>query len=234
MTHTKKPKADGRPLTEKVKSAKGRKLSSTKWLQRQLNDPYVQEAKRLGLRGRAAFKLSQIDDKFKLLKPGSRVIDLGAAPGGWSQVAVERVSKVRRGIEPGVVVGLDLKAIEPLAGAIFLQGDFMSEEGPEMIRAAMGGPADLVLSDMAPDATGHAATDHLRIIAMAEAAVQLAREILVPGGSIITKVLQGTDEPALFEIIRQNFSNIRRYKPAASRTDSAELFLIGLNFRAPE
>lgn len=226
MARSKKtPGTDARALTVKVKTAKGRKISSTKWLQRQLNDPYVQEAKRIGLRGRAAFKLSQIDDKFHFLKPGARVVDLGAAPGGWSQIAVERVKSVKP--NGGLVVGLDLKDMEPLPGAVFLKGDFMVEEGPNLVRAALGGLADVVLSDMAPDATGHPATDHLRIVAMAEVAVAFAIEILAPGGTVVVKVLQGTDEPALFETIRLAFTHIRRFKPGASRSDSAELYLIG-------
>ncbi len=229
MARSKKPYVDARPLTEKVKTAKGRKASSTKWLQRQLNDPYVQEAQRVGLRGRAAFKLRQIDDKFHFLKPGARIVDLGAAPGGWSQVAAERVksdsSKGRA--KTGTVIGLDIKDIEPLVGATFLKGDFMSEEGPAVVRAALGGQANVVLSDMAPDATGHSLTDHLRIIAMAEAAVEFAVEVLVPNGTVVVKVLQGADEPALFDTMRRSFINIRRFKPGASRGDSAELYLIG-------
>lgn len=228
MSRPKKRRPESRPLTEKVKTARGRKASSTKWLQRQLNDPYVQEAQRLGYRGRAAFKLQQIDDKFGLLKPGCRVVDLGAAPGGWAQVAVARVNSKSR---KGLVIGLDLVPIDPLAGATFLQGDLMTEEGPALIREALNGPADVVLSDMASDATGHAATDHLRIIALAEAAVDFATEVLSPGGALVVKVLQGADEPALFEIIRRAFGHVRRFKPAASRSDSAELYLIGTAFR---
>ena len=179
MSKAKKRRPEARTLTEKVKTAKGRKASSTKWLQRQLNDPFVQEAKRLGYRGRAAFKLIQLDDKFRFLKPGARVVDLGAAPGGWAQVAVQRVKAARpntgrrrgTGGREGLVIGLDLKDVDPLDGAIFLKGDFMTEPGAAMVRAALAGPADVVLSDLASDATGHAPTDHLRIIALAEAAV---------------------------------------------------------------
>ena len=229
MSRTKKKRPESRGLTQKVKTARGRKLSSTKWLQRQLNDPYVQEAQRLGYRGRAAFKLAQIDDKFALLKPGQRVIDLGAAPGGWAQIAASRVKAVGNG--PGIVVGLDLKEIEPVPGVVFLEGDFMTEAGAALVSAALGSPADIVLSDMAPSSTGHAATDHLRIIALAEAAVEFAAETLTPGGSVVIKVFQGADEPALYEILRRNFRSVRRIKPAACRTDSAELYLVGIDFR---
>ncbi|MCZ6764324.1 MAG: RlmE family RNA methyltransferase [Alphaproteobacteria bacterium] len=239
MSKAKKRRPEARTLTEKVKTAKGRKASSTKWLQRQLNDPFVQEAKRLGYRGRAAFKLIQLDDKFRFLKPGARVVDLGAAPGGWAQVAVQRVKAARpnagrrrgTGGREGLVIGLDWKDVDPLDGAIFLKGDFMTETGAAMVRAALAGPADVVLSDLASDATGHAPTDHLRIIALAEAAVAFACEVLTLGGTVIIKVLQGADEPALFEILRRNFTNVRRIKPAASRTDSAELYLVGMGFR---
>jgi len=233
MARKRSPKTarpESRPLTEKVRTAKGRKASSTKWLQRQLNDPYVQEAQRLGYRGRAAFKLIQLDDRFKFLKPGHIVLDLGAAPGGWSQVAVQRVAASRGG--RGQVIGVDLKDIDPLDGAAFLKADFMTEAGLALTRSALGQAADIVLSDMAPDATGHGLTDHLRIVAMAEAAVEFAAEVLKPGGTIVTKVLQGADEPALFEVLRRHFTNVRRVKPAASREDSAELYLIGMGFKA--
>lgn len=220
----------GRGLTQRVKTARGRKLGSTRWLQRQLNDPFVQEAQRLGYRSRAAFKLQQIDDRFSLLKPGLRVVDLGAAPGGWLQVAAERMRLTDDG-RGGVLVGFDLQEIEPVAGATILQGNFMAADAPARLAAALGGPVDLVLSDMAASATGHAATDHLRTLALAEAAIEFAADVLAPGGAAIVKVLQGADEPALFERMRGLFTGVRRFKPKASRPESTELYLIGTGFK---
>ena len=180
-----KPSAASRGLHTRVKTAKGRKLSSTRWLQRQLNDPYVQEAKRLGYRSRAAFKLIELDDKFGFLKPGQRIIDLGAAPGGWTQVAIERIGK------KGHVVGIDLLEMEGIAGADLIQGDFLDDDAPERIKTLMGGPADIVLSDMAASSTGHPPTDHLRIIGLLEVAVDFAQDILSPGGVFVGKVSEG-------------------------------------------
>ncbi len=219
-----------RGLTQKVKTARGRKIGSTRWLQRQLNDPYVQEAQRLGYRSRSAFKLRQIDDKFSLLKSGLRVVDLGAAPGGWLQVAAERM-RLAETAKGGVLVGLDLQEVEPVAGAVILQGDFMDANALSRLTEALGGPANLVLSDMAAAATGHAGTDHLRTMALAEAAVEFAADVLAPGGAIAVKVLQGIDEPALFRRLCQLFSGVRRFKPAASRPESTELYLIGTAFK---
>jgi 23S rRNA (uridine2552-2'-O)-methyltransferase len=219
-----------RGLTQRVKTARGRKLGSTRWLQRQLNDPYVQEAQRLGYRSRAAFKLAQIDDKFALLKPGQRVVDLGAAPGGWLQVAAERL-KLTDPSKGSVLVGLDLLEIEPVAGAVILQGDFNDDDAPARLREPLGGPADVVLSDMAVATTGHAATDHLRTVALAEMAVAFAADVLAPGGSLAIKVFQGSDEPALFEQLRALFDNVRRFKPKASRSDSVEMFIVASGFK---
>lgn len=219
----------GRGLTQRVKTARGRKLGSTRWLQRQLNDPYVQEAQRLGYRSRAAFKLLQIDDKFALLKPGQRVVDLGAAPGGWLQVAADRL-KLTDPSRGSVLVGFDLIEIEPVAGATILQGDFNDDEAPAQIKAALGGPADVVLSDMAVATTGHAATDHLRTVALAESAVAFAADVLAPGGSLAIKIFQGSDEPALFDQLRALFDHVRRFKPKASRSDSVEMFLVATGF----
>jgi 23S rRNA (uridine2552-2'-O)-methyltransferase len=209
----------------RVKTAKGRKLSSKLWLERQLNDPYVAKAKRLGYRSRAAFKLAEIDDKYKFLKPGGRVVDLGAAPGGWVQVALERVGA------KGRVVGIDLQEIEPIAGSELLVGDFLDEDAPDRLRTLLDGPADVVLSDMAAPSTGHAATDHLRIMALAEAALDFALEVLAPGGTFVAKVLQGGSERGLLETMRRNFTKVAHVKPPASRKDSAELYVVATGFR---
>ena len=209
----------------RVKTAKGRKLSSKLWLERQLNDPYVVEAKRLGYRSRAAFKLAEIDDKYKFLKPGGRVVDLGAAPGGWVQVALERVGA------KGRVVGIDLQEIEPIAGSELLVGDFLDEDAPDRLRTLLDGPADAVLSDMAAASTGHAPTDHLRIMALAEAALDFALEVLAPGGTFVAKVLQGGSERGLLETMRRNFTKVAHVKPPASRKDSAELYVVATGFR---
>lgn len=209
----------------RVKTAKGRKLSSKRWLERQLNDPYVVEAKRLGYRSRAAFKLAEIDDKHRLLKPGGRIVDLGAAPGGWAQVALERVGP------KGRVVGIDLQEMEPVTGAELLQGDFLADDAPDRLRALLGGPADAVLSDMAAASTGHSGTDHLRIMALAEAALEFALEVLAPGGAFLAKVLQGGSERGLLETLRRNFSKVAHVKPPASRKDSAELYVVATGFK---
>jgi 23S rRNA (uridine2552-2'-O)-methyltransferase len=212
----------------RLKTAGRRKASSTQWLERQLNDPYVSEAKRLGYRSRAAFKLIQLDDRFHFLKPGARIVDLGAAPGGWTQVAAARV-KAADG--RGTVVGIDYLAMDPVPGAMLLAGDFLAADAPERLRAALGGPADVVLSDMAAPATGHAATDHLRIMALAEAAYDFAREVLARGGTFIAKVLQGGSERTLLEALKRDFSSVRHVKPPASRADSAEVYVVAQGFR---
>jgi 23S rRNA (uridine2552-2'-O)-methyltransferase len=212
----------------RVKSGKGRSLSSKLWLERQLNDPYVARAKREGFRGRAAFKLIEIDDKHHLLKPGTRVIDLGAAPGGWSQVAARRVGSAQG---KGKVVAVDRLKLAPIAGVGFIQRDFLDAGVDDEIKALLGGAADVVLSDMAANATGHRATDHLRIMALAEAAADFAREVLAPGGAFLCKVLQGGTEASLLATLKRDFSQVKHVKPAASRSDSAELYLLATGFR---
>lgn len=214
-----------RQLHTRVKSAKGRKLSSTKWLQRQLNDPYVQKAQKQGLRSRAAFKLMELDDRFKLLRPGANVIDLGAAPGGWVQVALERCGP------KGYVVGIDLLEIEPLAGADLIQGDFLDDDAPDRLRALMDGDADVVLSDMAASSTGHKATDHLRIMGLLEVAVDFAADVLKPGGVFVGKVLQGGTENELLAALKKDFEVVKHAKPPASRADSAEVYVVATGFR---
>lgn len=221
--------AGRRGLTVRVKTAKGRKLASTRWLQRQLNDPYVEEAKRQGFRSRAAFKLIEIDDRHRLLKPGGVVIDLGAAPGGWSQVAADRV---KAGSGKGKVVAADLSDIEPVPGVTFLQVDITDAEAPPSIREALSGArADLVLSDMAASATGHRQTDHLRVIALAEAALDIAEDTLKPGGAYLAKVLQGGASGDLLARLRQGFAKVAHIKPKASRQDSAEVYVLATGFR---
>ncbi len=216
-------KKDGR-LKERVKSAKGRHLSSTLWLQRQLNDPYVAEAKKKGYRARSAFKLTEIDEKLRVLKPGARVVDLGAAPGSWTQVAVERV-------KGGQVVALDINEMDPVPGATVLQADFLADSAPALIRGAVGGPVDVLLSDMAAPASGQTNVDHLRIMNLVEAALELAREVLKPGGAFITKMLQGGQEHAFVLELRKNFTEVKRIKPPSSRSDSAEFFIAATGFR---
>jgi 23S rRNA (uridine2552-2'-O)-methyltransferase len=217
-----------RPPAVRVKSTSGRSASSTQWLERQLNDPYVSEAKRQGYRSRAAFKLLQLDDRFHLLKPGARVVDLGSAPGGWTQVASARV-KAEAG--KGRVVGIDLLPTDPVPGAVLLREDFLAATAPEALRAALGGPADVVLSDMAAPATGHAPTDHLRVMALAEAAYDFARAVLAPGGGFVAKVLQGGSERALLEALKRDFATVRHAKPPASRAESAEIYVVAQGFR---
>ncbi len=213
-----------RALKVRLKS-KGRKLSSKLWLERQLNDPYVARAKREGFRSRAAYKLIEIDDKATVLKKDMRVIDLGAAPGGWSQVAARRVGA------QGRVVAIDVLPMDAIAGVDFAQLDFLSADAPKKLQALLGGPADVVLSDMAANATGHAKTDHLRIMALVEAAADFAREVLAPGGSFLAKVLQGGTEAALLTALKRDFKSVKHVKPAASRSDSAELYLLATGYR---
>ena len=216
----------GRDLEVRVRSG-GLTQASRRWLERQLNDPYVARARREGLRSRAAFKLMEIDDKAKLLKPGAKVVDLGAAPGGWSQVAAKRV----RAGNGGRVVAIDLLAMDPLPGVDFLQLDFLDPEAPERLKALLGGPADVVLTDMAANATGHRATDHLKIMGLAEAAAEFAREVLKPGGAFLAKVLQGGTEVELLASLKRDFASVKHVKPAASRSDSAELYVLATGFR---
>ncbi|PVE23141.1 rRNA methyltransferase [Microvirga sp. KLBC 81] len=214
-----------RNLKQRVKTANKRSLSSQKWLERQLNDPYVARAKREGYRSRAAFKLLEIDEKYHILKPGQRIVDLGAAPGGWSQIAAKKVGP------KGKVVGIDLLPIDPMAGVEFIQLDFLDESAPGKLIEMLGGPADVVMSDMAANTTGHKKTDHLRIIGLAEAAIYFAREILAPGGVFIAKVFQGGTENQLLNDLKRDFAVVRHVKPAASRADSAELYVLATGFR---
>ena len=218
-----------RDLKVKVRTARGRKLSSTRWLERQLNDPYVVRAKAEGLRSRAAFKLLEIDEKHPFLKPGQRIVDLGAAPGGWSQVAARRIGLARS--DCAVIVGIDLLPVEPMPGATFLTLDFLAEEAPERLKALIGGEADVVMSDMAANATGHKKTDHLRIMGLAEAGAAFAREVLAPGGAFLCKVLRGGTEHTLLADLKRDFAQVRHVKPGASRADSAELFVLATGFR---
>lgn len=215
----------GRRKSVRVKTARGRRLSSTRWLRRQLNDPYVQEAQRRGYRSRAAFKLIQLNERYHFLHKGARVLDLGAAPGGWSQVAAQVVGP------DGAVVAVDVQEIEPLAGVTVLQGDIFDGDLPERVEAALAGPADLVMSDMAAPATGHAQTDHLRTMALLEAAYDVARGLLRPGGAFVGKVLQGGTEQALLAQLKRDFTKVAHAKPAASRKESAEMYLVALGFR---
>jgi len=214
-----------RNLKQRVKTANKRSLSSQKWLERQLNDPYVARAKREGYRSRAAFKLLEIDEKYHILKPGQRIVDLGAAPGGWSQIAARKVG------EKGRVVGIDLLPIDPMPGVEFIELDFLDESAPGRLIEMLGGPADVVMSDMAANTTGHKKTDHLRIIGLAEAAIYFAREILAPGGVFLAKVFQGGTENQLLADLKRDFSVVRHVKPAASRADSAELYVLATGFR---
>jgi 23S rRNA (uridine2552-2'-O)-methyltransferase len=222
-------KASGaRALKQRLKTARKRTLSSQKWLERQLNDPYVARAKREGYRSRAAYKLLELDDKYHLLKPGQRVVDLGAAPGGWSQIAAKRVDSATG---KGRVVGIDLLPIDALPGVDFIQLDFLDESAPQTLVERLGGPADIVMSDMAANTTGHKKTDHLRIMGLAEAAIQFAREILAPGGAFIAKVFQGGTEGQLLADLKRDFTAVRHVKPAASRADSSELYVLATGFR---
>jgi 23S rRNA (uridine2552-2'-O)-methyltransferase len=209
----------------RLKPDKRRTPSSRAWLERQISDPYVARAKREGFRSRAAYKLAEIDDKFRLLKPGARVVDLGAAPGGWSEVAARRAG------QSGRVVALDILDMKPVAGVEFLQLDFLDDSAPARLEATLGGKADVVLSDMAANATGHRQTDHLRIMALAAAAADFAREVLGDGGTFLCKVLQGGTEATLLAELKRDFASVKHVKPPASRTDSAELYLLARGFR---
>ncbi|HET6183117.1 MAG TPA: RlmE family RNA methyltransferase [Acetobacteraceae bacterium] len=222
MTRTPGP-SSARGLHISVHSARKRSAASQRWLDRQLNDPFVQAAQREGWRSRAAFKLIELDDRFRLIRKGARVLDLGAAPGGWSQVAVKRGA--------GVVVAIDLLPIEPIQGATMLQGDFAAEGMPERLQGALGSKADLVLSDMAPNTTGHAATDHIRIMALAEMALDFARSVLAPGGSFVCKVFQGGSEREMLTALKRDFAQVRHVKPKASRKESRELYVVAIGFR---
>ncbi len=219
------PRSRSRGKHVRVKTARGRKLSSTRWLERQLNDPFVAEARRLGYRSRAAFKLTGIDDKFHILRRARRIVDLGAAPGGWAQVVVERAPK---GVK---LLGIDLQEVEPVAGAEFLKMDFLAAGAEERLMAALDGPADLILSDMANPATGHRQTDHLRTMALCEAAYEFAQMVLKPGGAFVAKVLRGGTEDQLLTAMKKNFAAVRHFKPDASRQESSELYVVATGFK---
>jgi 23S rRNA (uridine2552-2'-O)-methyltransferase len=216
----------GRKLTVNVRTARKRSPSSAEWLRRQLNDPYVAAAKQQGWRSRAAFKLLELDDRFHVIRRDARILDLGATPGGWTQVAI------RRGA--GVVVGVDLLPMDPVPGATFILGDFNDPDMPERLSTVLGGKADLVLSDMAPNTTGHTATDHLRIMALAELAAAFACDVLAPGGTFVAKVFQGGSERAMLEALKRDFASVRHAKPPASRKESSELYVVAMGFRGAE
>jgi 23S rRNA (uridine2552-2'-O)-methyltransferase len=220
-------------LKVRVKTGKGRTVSQKLWLERQLNDPYVHEAKKLGYRSRAAFKLSEIDDKYKFLKPGGYVVDLGAAPGGWSQVSAQRVKSVDGvGDRKGRVVAIDMHGMEDVPGVIFFKKDFYDDNAPTVLVEALGGEkADVVLSDMAAHATGHRQTDHINIIALVETGYHFAQQVLKPGGTYLAKVLRGGTENQLLALMKKDFKIVRHVKPMASRDDSAELFVLASGFR---
>jgi 23S rRNA (uridine2552-2'-O)-methyltransferase len=222
-----------RELRVRVKTAKGRKLSSTRWLERQLNDPYVRRARAEGYRGRAAFKIAELDDRYRFLVPGARVVDLGAAPGGWSQVAVERVNALgtKGGKARGRVIGIDLQAMEPIPGAELHELDFLAEGADAAIKDWLGGAAEVVMSDMAAASSGHQQTDHLRIVALCEAAAALAFDVLAPGGTFVAKVLAGGAEAGLQAVLKQRFEKVANVKPPASRADSSEKYVVATGFR---
>ena len=211
--------------TVRVKTAKKRSISSKNWLQRQLNDPYVAAAREAGYRSRAAYKLLQMDEEFKLLHAGQRVVDLGAAPGGWTQVAMARIGA------KGKLVAIDILPMEPIQNAIVLELDFMADDAPDKLREALGGKADLVLSDMAPSTTGHSGTDHIRIMAMAETAALFATEILALNGAFVCKLFQGGAEKTLLDALKKRFAKVRHAKPAASRADSSESYIVAQGFK---
>jgi 23S rRNA (uridine2552-2'-O)-methyltransferase len=212
-----------RGLAVTVRTAKSRSAASRRWLTRQLNDPYVAAAKQQGFRSRAAYKLVELDERFRLIRRGSLVVDLGVAPGGWTQAAVQRGA--------ARVVAVDLLAVDPVAGAVMLQGDFTEPEVQQRLMEELGGKADLVLSDMAPNTTGHAATDHLRIMALAEAALAFAIDALAEGGGFVAKVFQGGAEKAMLERLKRHFASVRHAKPPASRKQSSELYVVATGFR---
>jgi 23S rRNA (uridine2552-2'-O)-methyltransferase len=219
----------GRKLKVRLKKGKERTVSQKAWLERQLNDPYVHEARRRGYRSRAAFKLIEIDDKYKFLKPGGAVVDLGAAPGGWSQVTAERVKSVDG---KGAVVAIDIHGMDELPGVVVFKKDFLDDDAPQLLIAALGGrPVDAVISDMASHATGHRQTDHIQIMELAELGFEFARSVLKPGGVYLAKVLRGGTEGDLLRQLKQDFATVRHVKPMASRDDSAELFVLATGFR---
>lgn len=222
-----------RDLQVRVKTAKGRRLSSTRWLQRQLNDPYVQQAKKDGYRGRAAYKIRDLDDKFRFLVPGARVVDLGCAPGGWCQIAVKRVNALgeKKGKRIGTVLGVDLQEVDPIAGAELHVLDFMGEGADDQVKEWLGGQADVVMSDMAAASSGHKQTDHLRIMALCETAAYFAFDVLTPGGTFVAKTLAGGAEGDLQKLLKQKFKKVANVKPDSSRADSSEKFVVATGFR---
>jgi len=222
-----------RDLKVKVKTARGRKLSSTRWLQRQLNDPYVRRAQVEGYRGRAAFKILELDEKFRFFVPGARVVDLGCAPGGWLQVAVPRINALgeKQGKAVGRIIGIDLQEVEPVAGAEIHQLDFLEDKADDKVKEWLGGKADVVISDMAASSSGHKQTDHLRIITLCEAAAYFAFDVLEEGGTFVAKVLAGGAEGELQKLLKQKFNKVANVKPPASRADSSEKFVIATGFR---
>jgi 23S rRNA (uridine2552-2'-O)-methyltransferase len=225
-----------RDLRVKVKSARGRKLSSTLWLDRQLNDPYVRRATAEGYRGRAAFKILELDEKYRFLVPGARVVDLGCAPGGWCQIAVTRVNALgeKSGKAVGQVLGIDLQAVDSIPGAEIHQLDFLDEGADDKVKAWLGGNADVVMSDMAAASSGHKQTDHLRIVSLCEAAAELAFDVLDPGGTFVAKVLAGGAEAGLQLLLKQRFGSVANVKPPASRSDSSEKFVVARGFKGRE
>ncbi|MCP5088988.1 MAG: RlmE family RNA methyltransferase [Rhodobacteraceae bacterium] len=234
MPNEKKSSGRGqRDLRVRVKSAKGRRLSSTRWLERQLNDPYVQMAQKDGYRGRAAYKILELDDKFRFLVPGARVVDLGCAPGGWCQIAVKRVNALddKPGKRVGTVLGIDLQEIDPIPGAELHVLDFLEDEADVKVKGWLGGKADVVMSDMAAASSGHKQTDHLRIMALCEAAAYFAFDVLDEGGTFVAKVLAGGAEGDLQRVLKQKFTKVANVKPPASRSDSSEKFVVATGFR---
>ena len=225
-----------RDLTVKVKTARGRKMSSTMWLQRQLNDPYVQRAKADGYRGRAAYKILELNEKFQFFTPGKRVVDLGAAPGGWCQVAVPKINALgeKKGKPIGTILGVDLQEMEPIAGAELYQLDFMEDDADLKVKEWLGGKADVVMSDMAASASGHKQTDHLRIMALCEAAAYFAFDVLEDGGVFIAKVLAGGAEGDLQKLLKRKFNKVLNVKPPSSRSDSSEKFVVATGYRGPD
>lgn len=222
-----------RELRVKVKTARGRKLSSTIWLERQLNDPYVKRAQVEGYRGRAAFKILELDDKYRFLVPGARIVDLGCAPGGWCQVAVRRINALgeRQGKKVGTILGVDLQEVESIPGAEIHVLDFMEDGADDKVKTWLDGQADVVMSDMAAASSGHKQTDHLRIIALCEAAAYFAFDVLAPGGTFIAKVLAGGAEGDLQALLKKKFTKVSNIKPPASRSNSSEKFVVATGFR---
>jgi 23S rRNA (uridine2552-2'-O)-methyltransferase len=222
-----------RDLRTRVKTAKGRKLSSTLWLDRQLNDPYVQRAIKDGYRGRAAYKILELDDKFRFLVPGARVVDLGCAPGGWIQVAVPRINALgtRKSKDTGTILGIDLQEVDPIPGSDIRVLDFLDEGADDLVKEWLGGKADVVMSDMAASSSGHKQTDHLRIINLCEAAAYFAFDVLEEGGTFVAKVLAGGAEGDLQKLLKEKFTKVANVKPPSSRSDSSEKFVVAQGFR---